>query len=1168
MEDRVKKNILIIIALMISITAYAGSFTQTMRFSEHDLSFETVDDYTIVHLKGAAMHQVTGAPVVPVAVFNVLVPANATVTDMRVLSATEQALDGKFVLLPGQEPRPISYQGEIAFTEPDNLIYNSGTVYPEKLVDYSSTGTKSGYRIASFGVFPLRYTPLENKLSLVTEITIEINYTESSAQQITEKQKQIFSQAVQTLVTNPEDLNRFAPMTSAADDYEIDCIIITNDALAGDFTPLVAWHNQKGFRTEVKSTSVISSSYAGRDLQEKIRNFIIDYFNNRGLKWVILGGDHAIIPSRRARSVVGTSTGNIPSDLYYADLQWSWDGNNNSIFGEAGYDTVDFFADVFLGRMSVDNSTEIANFINKIFIYEKNPDTTYLKKVLLPAAYLWSNYNSMLSQDSIANITPAGWFDCLINQGQNDALRYQVRDSLNSGYALAHLVGHGDDVGIYINNGPQYHANDPQTQTNSNKLVIVNSIACIPGNFEYSDCLAERMTNMPNCAVAVMMNSRYGWGTPPSIGPSEYLDMAFFDMFFTKESTMIGSCFSSSKDHYRYQAESQQVWRWCVYELNLFGDPMMPMWQQTPSSIQISYPDSMLTGGQNITLTVTKDSLPLSDVWVGVYKANEVFKHGKTDLSGQVTLSVNPLTPGMIYFTATGANCYPKQESLMVAQGATQPYIVLKRVTPLQVNLNQTANLSVVIRNSGTAGASNTIGKLRTNNTHITLTDSVSNYGIVLVGDSAFGDAYSFFVDSLTPPGTQIPFTVNITADQGSWNYNFNVMAGTPPIPALLFADHDTGYCLLTVTAQGSIGYTEPNDEAGAGFRYPKAGASALYYSSMLLGNSSSYIVDRFYGQPSTATNTDWVVFESLNFVTPPLFGDEHLRCSYTDAGHASPKNIKVTQNSYMSSNSGYDDFIIMTYDYQNTGSLVVDGLYSGIFADFDIIASASSSDIAGSDASRRLAYMRQAADQNPTVGIKLLSPTTAANLTAIDHDIYVYPTTAMTELMKYQILNGTVSLPQSNRTYDWSIGISEGPFTIQPQGMHRTAYAFVGGSNETELFANADSAQVWFNRYLTGIEEPEEPKVPKFGSFTDFSLSPNPTMSPLRIAYHLHKPGRVLINLYDISGQLKKEIFNGEITNANGMINHELSGLANGVYFVKMETNDNTVMKKFLLVK
>lgn len=1147
---------------------FAGSFSKIIRFSESDLSFEKIDNYTIVNLKGQPQYQIPGAPMVPIALLHILVPANAIVSDIKILGYQEKPLSGDFILFPAQHPLPISYQGPYVFTNPDPQIYLSNDVYPSKIIDFSSTGTKCGYRIVSVGVFPIRYYPVEHKLSLITELNIEINYSEEKGEAITERQKIFVNNDIKHLVLNPEDINRFTPEIKVADDYEIDCVIITNDALASNFSPLVEWHNQKGFRTEIRSTSSINSSYNGRDLQEKIRNFIIDYFNNRGLKWVILGGDNSIVPARRTRSVVGSETGNIPCDLYYADLQWSWDGNNNNIFGEAGYDTVDFYADVYVGRLSVDNANEITNNINKIFTYERNPDTTYIKKILLPAAYLWSNYNHMLSQDSIERITPIGWVDRKINLGQNDALRYLVRDSLNNGFGLAHLVGHGDDVGIYINYSPQYNTSDPATQTNNNKLVVVNSIACYPGNFEYSDCLAERMMNVPNCAVAVMMNSRYGWGTPPVIGPSEYLDMAFYDIFFARDSVIIGPCFSSSKDYFRYLAEGQQVWRWCVFELNLFGDPVMTMWKDIPTEISITYPDSIQTGGQNINISVSRNGLPVSNATVGVYKPNEVYVHGRTNSFGQVTLSINPLTPGFIYFTATGANCLPKQESLLVTQGAALPYLVIRRITPTQVNLNQNSDLTIVIRNAGTAGASNVIGKLRTNSNYITLLDSLSNYGVVLTNDSASGDLYSFYVRASTPPGTQIPFTINLISDQGSWNYNFNILAGTPPIPGLLFADHDTGYCLLTVTAQGSIGYTAPNAEPGSGFRYPKAAASALYYSSLLIGNSVSYVADRFYGQPASATNSDWIVNESLYFVTPPQFGEEHLRCSYTDAGHPSPKGIKVTQNSYMLSDSRYDDFIILVYDIQNISSNSINGLYSGIIADFDIIASASTSDIARSDATRRLVYMRQASVQNPTVGIKLLTPNSAANLTAIDHDRYVYPDSAMTESMKYRILNGAINQPQSNRTYDWSVGISEGPFNLGPQQIHRAAYAFVGGSSEAAMLANADSAQVWFDRYLSYVAEDDNIINMLQPSTINFNIMPNPTQGAITIQYNILKGGKYSIDLYDISGQQIKQIYQGPINNLYGQIDYQINDLPNGIYFVKFSNNSDQVVQKILLLK
>ena len=109
------------------------------------------------------------------------------------------------------------------------------------------------------------------------------------------------------------------------------------------------------------------------------------------------------------------------------------------------------------------------------------------------------------------------------------------------------------------------------------------------------------------------------------------------------------------------------------------------------------------------------------------------------------------------------------------------------------------------------------------------------------------------------------------------------------------------------------------------------------YYSSLALGNSASYLVDRYYGNPATNYNTDFHLQDSLWAVFPPGSGDEHFRCVLNDGGHAAPKSITVAQNSFMTAASGYDDFAVLVYDIHNGGAGAADGLYAGVFADFDI---------------------------------------------------------------------------------------------------------------------------------------------------------------------------------------------------------------------------------------
>ena len=119
-----KKQCLIILALL-PIIIYAGTITKKLSFSEQDLNIQQINEYNLVSLKGLPTYQVRGAPIVPVAIYNVLIPSTAEVTEIKVVSQKEYELPGRYYLYPSQEPKPISYQGEINFTNPDPDIYLS-----------------------------------------------------------------------------------------------------------------------------------------------------------------------------------------------------------------------------------------------------------------------------------------------------------------------------------------------------------------------------------------------------------------------------------------------------------------------------------------------------------------------------------------------------------------------------------------------------------------------------------------------------------------------------------------------------------------------------------------------------------------------------------------------------------------------------------------------------------------------------------------------------------------------------------------------------------------------------------------------------------------------------------------------------------------------------------
>jgi len=744
---------LVIVAITFVQIGQAGTITKTFNFSESDLTFDRYNDYVIPNLAGHGHTNEVGSPYLPMVLYTVLVPVTAEVVSINIENSESVEIPGVFDVMPTPEYQPISLtSGPII--NPNLEVYSQIAAYPGRLVNYSSTGSKSGYRLCGFSLYPVQYVPTEKRLIFYKTITVKINYEEGKVVpiQLTDRQKETFGKEIKSIIINPEDIAKFAP---AAHYIETECnyLLITTDAFVSNFQPLVDWRTKQGFKGEILTVSYITSNYNGRDVAEKIRNAILYYFQNRGLIFTVLGGDVAYVPKRGVYiSYSGYTETSMPCDLYFSDLTRSWDCNGNSTFGEIPGDSIDFYPDIYVGRASVSNTTQANTFVNKIFTYEKNPPTDYLKKMLLPSVQLFTSYHGRIPNDTIAAITPAGWFDShLINPTSTTPMR----ESLNAGFHFSHVAAHGDEVGFYTNTSVAiYNTNAAALQTNGNRLHILNSIACHSGAFDYSsDCLAEAMMNNPNGgAVATIQNSRYGWGSPPSLGPSEWMDVKFYDFLFNKDSFRIGVAHARSKSMYTWRALTEGVWRWCVYELNLFGDPAMQMWTDIPQNITAQFQQVVPLGPSNFTIQVYRPGMvAVNRALVSLQKGTEVYVQGYTDATGTATIPISPITPGRVNITITAHNLYPFEDSVIVqSSGAYVAY--------LRAALNDSArgngdgipnpgegiNMQTWVKNWGNVVASNVIGKLRTSDPCVTIGDSLKSFGTIQPNDSSFTGVYGF----------------------------------------------------------------------------------------------------------------------------------------------------------------------------------------------------------------------------------------------------------------------------------------------------------------------------------------------------------------------------------------------------------------------------------------
>lgn len=178
---------------------------------------------------------------------------------------------------------------------------------------------------------------------------------------------------------------------------DFDFLVISPEEWKTNFDIFKQHKDNKGIKTIVVSLEEIYGNLYftvnGRDNQERIKYFIKNAKENWNVQYVMLVGSKEKFPVRylpyEISSNFFTKSNNFIlynqefiSDLYYADLYdengsfCSWDSNENDVFGESynnqNIDQVDFYPDVYIGRIPCVNLEELETVINKIIEYEDN----------------------------------------------------------------------------------------------------------------------------------------------------------------------------------------------------------------------------------------------------------------------------------------------------------------------------------------------------------------------------------------------------------------------------------------------------------------------------------------------------------------------------------------------------------------------------------------------------------------------------------------------------------------------------------------------------------------------------------------------------------------------------------------------------------------------------
>ena len=796
------KKLLLTLAITFVCAFSLNAEVITKNYYFNDYQVLKKGDYQLLYLKNTQLFAKVGEPLIPYHSISLLLPQGEEAVSIEVTGKDKTEIKGNFVLYPKQYSQPVSSNNQAQFIK-NKAAYLTNQYSPESLAGNLSTEYMNGCSFAISTFTPMQYNPVTQKVYFYKRITVKIHTKKikGNAKKLSvNKLSKEKIDRIKKLAQNPKLISgyKFCKVTSS-DDYSL--LIITPFEFKNNFLTLKNLYLNQGIKTKIVSTEDINSDYQGIDLQEKIRNFIIHEYQNYNISYVLLGGDNELIPARGFYCQVQSSQvyedDNIPSDLYYSALDGSWNDDGDNLWGEIGED--DLLPDVSVARLTFSNTTDLTNMINKIVSYQENPVPGELNKPFLVGEKAWDDplswgaqYVELLvghHQDNgytTDGIPETNDIDTLYDRGSESSwTSTMLLEKINEGKSFIHHLGHSNNYyNMRLYTSDITDANFSQLDGVVHNYTIVYSEGCISAAFDYDDCIAEKMLNIQNFAVAYIGNSRYGWFNEGSTeGPSIHLQREFVNALYSEKISRIGAAHLESrmKSASWVNAPGQHeegALRWVFYDCNVLGDPAMPIWTDNPVNVNVSYNDTIKITDTILNVSVTFNGNPVEDIRCVLIQDSVLHGVSLTDSTGMAQININP------YFTNTdsaklivsGYNCITESYGIKIII-KNNAYVVLNSYEITDDNNNQpefdeNIELNTCFKNIGDLNAENVNTLLTCNDEYISIIDSVLFIDVLNANDSSmFENAYSFHICANVPDKHIANFKLKISQEDSSVRY-------------------------------------------------------------------------------------------------------------------------------------------------------------------------------------------------------------------------------------------------------------------------------------------------------------------------------------------------------------------------------------------------------------
>ncbi|MBH50063.1 MAG: hypothetical protein CMG69_04840 [Candidatus Marinimicrobia bacterium] len=703
-----------------------------LQFTQGEVQYNSVGEYVRISSGRSGTTTDYGLPELPLHSTMVQIKADKNYNVSYTILSSSVIKDVS--VFPFQDKDKTEAHGVIKHV--DNAFYSGELAYPESIIHTSERLIMRDLHVLNIQVISFRFLPYSKELEIIE--SMEINISEAGERGIVSQNNRLPSYAFEplysSLVVNYQSRSRDEGFQQPAVLYICGGNSETNNA----FQQLVDWRHKRGYVVYTVSVSETGSSTGA------IKNYIQNAYNNFN-------------PPPEFVGLVGDVGGSYSVATF--DECWGHDwGGCEGDFPYTQLDGSDFLPEVFVGRISVNQSSQIGNIVNKIVHYEKatymNINSEFYERAALVGDPSSSGMSTIITNEYVENIMNSYEVeDIQTNYGDGGYANW-MGNQLEEGVLYLNYRGY---VGV-----SGFGSSEINNANNGHKLPFATVLTCGTGDFA-STSLTETFLRAgsisnPKGAIAAVGTATMSTHTMFN----NIVAMGIYDGLFSKGMETTGASIANGKlvMYNAYPTDPSQWVSAFTQWNNLMGDPATHLWTDTPKTLQVIYSNMIPKGTNFVDLKVLSNGIVVDNAMVTLLKGNdEIFVSGYTNTGGNLTLPLDSyVSSGEVALTVTKRNFQPFEDTFSIIEtGFIANYdpnqnIIIDEVTGNNdgvLNPGETVLIQIPVRNFGQFNITDLSAELSSESDLVGVIEPSSFYGSQLgAGETSHGVGFTI---SLSP---------------------------------------------------------------------------------------------------------------------------------------------------------------------------------------------------------------------------------------------------------------------------------------------------------------------------------------------------------------------------------------------------------------------------------